>query len=754
MDNSGTFAWENSKENAAPLPRGRRIEDLEEPEMSRRAQAAGVDGYEQRILAAAATETPLTSWIDYIKWHENHFPSQVHAQFVLLERCFLTFQSDPRFFHDSRFIRICCLYADKTQEPTQTFRELHRAGIGRDSAIFWNAWAFVAEKSGNFRLADRIFRHAVDEQRAEPLPYLLQRKKHFQKRMAKHFLESLHDPGTSGEEEDEEQHQRNIFGAVSGGAGISRAVRPGSSTTFTDRSIPSVASQFGRLEKNLQSNSQVSFPIYGDENSSLDHSLFDSRIAPSEREPEVQRWKENRGPRERWNDRTHGPSLPIAQTSAFSVYVDEQCAAENDRKEEQRLRQEEEHRQNRRGIGAEGNNGQDKKRSKPAWKKNLLKDSLGKEQCFEEARMEARCYRLVGPAANLNLIAPEPSIDNDDSSMSMCGSDDDSVMYDETAVLDKGLLNILQPKGTVPVPPPPPASGGPDVRTVIHNPSETIPVNTSWSSDVSGRFPTPTANMQYAMNQVSLMFSSPMVADDNGVGENNTPALLIRHDSPALGRENDPRRRYPDARSLPAAEPHVLHSLRQEDEGDRSALGCRRTTTDVGRRRIGPIHQDNPMAGLQEHDLPANPGFSVYEDDNGDSSNIAANNTTTVASNHAPPPHSDFSVHQGADQRSSSQQQLLPVRTANPGFTIYQDEDETEPDPMNHNNNAPLSVFRDTAEQQEAVDDSGDSVNSDDLQMFGGAAAAGEPTLTSNALDRLTLGDGTRSSSTARGKRS
>jgi hypothetical protein len=755
---STTLSWENCKENAAPIARGRTVAHLEQPEMSGRDKAAQIQTFEQRIMDEAASDAPLTPWIDYIKWHENHFPSQVHAQFVLLERCCLAFQNDPRFLHDHRYIRLCCLYADKTREPTTTFQELYRAGIGRESAIFWNAYAYVAEKSNNFRLADRIFRHAVDTERAEPLPYLLQRKKHFEKRMAKHFLQSLDDAGISGEEEDDEQqlHQRSIFGSEAGGVGTSRAVRHGSSssstTTFIDRSIHGTTSRPGARENNPpnNNNTQPSFAIYGEDKSlDNDHSLFDdSRIVHSEREPEVQRWKENRGPRERWNERIHGPSIPIAQTSAFSVYVDEQCAAENARKEQERLRKEQEHRQNRRGMATTtgttgGGDGQDKKRSKPAWKKNLLKDSFGKEQCFEEARMKAGCYRLVGPAVNRNLIAPETSQDdNDDSSMSMCDPNDDSVMYDETAVLDKRLLHMLQPRAATVVPT---DSDHYDARMVIQNPPVpqpvTIPMNTSWNSNASGHLPTPTANMQFAMNQVSMMFSSPMVGD--GMGE-HAPTLLIHQCSPVVERENDLHRRYPDARSLPEAEAHVLNNLRQEDEADRSVLGChRRAATDRQRRIIGTIRQDNPLAGLQEHDLPTNPGFSVYEDDNGESDNTTANTTIGAANHHAPPNHPGLSVYQDDVEPSSER---FPFRTgaAGPGFTVFQDE------PTSHNNNAPSSIFRRTtaADQEAAVDD--DSVNSEDLRMFGGAASAGEATITSNAFDRLTLG---ARSTTTRGKK-
>lgn len=697
MATTNGLSWENSKENAAPLRRGRSIEHLEQPKMTSREKDETISAFEQRITEESASEHAdfLQPWLDYIKWHQNFFPSEVHEQFLLLERCFRAFQTDRRIFHDSRYIRVCCLYADKTQEPKETFQELYRIGIGKDSATFWNAWAYIAEKSGDFRMADSIFRRAIQD-RAEPVEFLLRRQKHFQKRMAKHFLESINDPSESvGEEE----HHRSQFGSISAAPGASRASRPGAtaSSTFIDRSSHSSASSF---VGGLVNASRGSFGVYSDDIGGSENFFETGSSSVREREPELHRWKENKGPRERWNDRTVGPSLP-AKPTAFAIHVDEECAAENARKDEERARKEKEQREARRGLlskSAAEESRKDAKKAKPVWKKALLKDDAGIERCFEEARYAAQYFRLIDSSTNFNLMVK--SDNSEDSSMSLCDSQNESVLYEETAHLaipdthdsDCAPVESLS------------AVKKDDVIQKLHEDTRpgTILPNASWNSDVSGsvQMPTPTINTQFAMNQVSMMFSSPMVGND--IDESMVAPLMQGNDAGIQlfdKDENDPNRpRYLDSRSLPEAEPQVLQSLEQEDEKAQRVLSCQ----PEGRRRIGPIRQDNPMAGLREHNIPTNPGFSVYEE----------NDST------------------GADSVIRPKTQELSKQGALPSFTIFQDEDSNE-------GPARQSHFRPKMEHCEPESD--DSVNSEDLKMFGGAAEPGDPTFTGNVLDRLTV---------------
>jgi len=47
-------------------------------------------------------------------------------------------------------------------------------GIGEKAALFWIAWAFVAEKAGNMKMADQIFQKGT-RRLAEPKDMLAKR---------------------------------------------------------------------------------------------------------------------------------------------------------------------------------------------------------------------------------------------------------------------------------------------------------------------------------------------------------------------------------------------------------------------------------------------------------------------------------------------------------------------------------------------------------------------------------------------------
>ena len=47
--------------------------------------------------------------------------------------------------------------ADKLPHPEDVFKFLSARRIGRKCAIFYNAWALVAESANNMNLADKIY---------------------------------------------------------------------------------------------------------------------------------------------------------------------------------------------------------------------------------------------------------------------------------------------------------------------------------------------------------------------------------------------------------------------------------------------------------------------------------------------------------------------------------------------------------------------------------------------------------------------
>jgi len=126
--------------------------------------------------------------------------SPPQALFLILERCTRAY-SDPaqgtRYHSDPRYIRICIMYADKTSSPLTVFKFLHARSIGIQQSLFWIAWAWVAEKSGDYKTAEKIFKKAMSSD-VTPMKMLEARYKQFVRRMSRHWIkkeeeQSLHE---------------------------------------------------------------------------------------------------------------------------------------------------------------------------------------------------------------------------------------------------------------------------------------------------------------------------------------------------------------------------------------------------------------------------------------------------------------------------------------------------------------------------------------------------------------------------------
>jgi hypothetical protein len=89
---------------------------------------------------------------------------------------------------------------------------------------------------------------------------------------------------------------------------------------------------------------------------------------------------------------------------------------------------------------------------------------------------------------------------------------------------------------------------------------------------------------------------------------------------------------------------------------------------------------------------------------------------------------------------------LEPLSVCTTNFTVFRDSKLCSPSFAVHQDDnksmtqiRPLPALHNTGEQH-GVNDSSESAKSDDLMLFGGVAEPGEPTMTSNAFDRLNLG--------------
>jgi Mad3/BUB1 homology region 1 len=349
MSNDGPH-WELSKENAAPLERGRNVKELEkrkqETAEERLESEKRIQHYE---LLVETAEDPLIHWLSYIKFHQDAYPSNTHDQFLLMERCTRALIGNPAYANDVRFIRVCVTYADKTQFPGDVFKYLHSQHVGTTTALFWIAWAWVAENKGDYAFAEKVYLKGLAKE-AAPLKLLQQRHKQFQRRMSRHWL------NTSQQQDEQDLVTAPPGRATLGGLDPERARRndrasrprdqppPDQTTrTFQDRN----AKQHPPVVNNGASTvpgSGTGFHIFLDENANdPDKGGYDldrSRPVHNEREleTEAERNEENHRAAETWNARggyeaRYGASTSKAPTAlSFAIHVDDECKA----REEQR----------------------------------------------------------------------------------------------------------------------------------------------------------------------------------------------------------------------------------------------------------------------------------------------------------------------------------------------------------------------------------------------------------------------------------
>lgn len=339
-----TPGWESSKENAAPLERGRNVATLERAGLglqNPRKSEQSIDQYESLVRPSEAPhvtemdEDPLQHWLAYIKFYQESFPSDTHDQFLLMERCTRALIKMKQYADDDRFIGVCAKYADKTKDPMEVFKYLHQQKVGSHTALFWIAWAFVAERNNDFPFAEKIFKKGISKN-AQPLQLLKSRHQQFQRRMSRHWLNNSQRNDTLDEEdEDATVRSRGVLG------GIPHGLR----TNERSASIRQLSRTFGARQsrdaarQNSSSNSTHALTIYveegnADDGYNLDQTHGRSRVI----ETQADRKKENTAEAERWNERgglrstrgTKQRSQSRGPPPAFPVFVDEECAVHHE----------------------------------------------------------------------------------------------------------------------------------------------------------------------------------------------------------------------------------------------------------------------------------------------------------------------------------------------------------------------------------------------------------------------------------------
>ena len=371
------------KENAAPLQRGRSIATLDRvaargSSSSTLLQAQGdvsdvrIAEFERLVRPSEAPhvthtgDDPLTHWMNYIKYYQDNFPSDTHDQFLLMERCTRALVKMPQYANDDRFISVCAKYADKTKEPGQVFKYLHQQKVGAKTALFWVAWAYVAEKDNDFPFAEQIYKKGLSKE-AQPINVLKIRHKQFQRRMSRHWLSASQRNDTGDEYEEEQSSARNTLGGLSQERSRRNdRARTGYQPTQRNRvaSIRPITSRGVRSNGSAVNNGPFAIFVEN-EGENAPQNFLDQPIVENKRvlERESDRRKENTADAERWNERGGLPTSlsngaggtyaarPVTDRATsrgaplpFAVFVDEECEAQHAREEAERTSQSERHR--------------------------------------------------------------------------------------------------------------------------------------------------------------------------------------------------------------------------------------------------------------------------------------------------------------------------------------------------------------------------------------------------------------------------
>eukprot|EP00980_Cylindrotheca_fusiformis_P018489 scaffold6124_cov122-Cylindrotheca_fusiformis.AAC.8 len=461
-----TPAWESSKENAAPLERGRNVAALERSAFGLqdlKKSEQSIDMFERVVRPSEAPHVtemendPLEHWLAYIRFYQETFPSDTHDQFLLMERCTRALIKMRQYADDDRFIGVCAKYADKTKDPMEVFKYLHQQRVGLNTALFWIAWAFVAERNNDFPFAEKIFKKGISKD-AQPLQLLKIRHQQFQRRMSRHWLNNSQRSDMLDDEEDPgTRTSRGILGGVPRGRRRNTDMSASTGRQSQRSRTYGVRQPSAPSRQNTNSNSATGLAIYVEEDSlddgyNLDHSYGRTRVI----ETQADRKKENTADAERWNERgglhiERGLDRSFRSKGpppAFPVFVDEECAARHENDERFKEKEVDHRRRDRdertfRERGDEGmaerlardplryvrdpsqlqtdttteKKGQQRvfeqqkavrksksERSRTGFSKRLLRNSSGEEQSFEEARANQGCFTLAASEKNFNLL--------------------------------------------------------------------------------------------------------------------------------------------------------------------------------------------------------------------------------------------------------------------------------------------------------------------------------------------------------------
>jgi hypothetical protein len=199
-ENNDNYTWEAAKENILPTKKGRSIGGLKDNLKTICSEEKMLKATEENYLSQLKMESSIVSKVElygkFISWARENFPKAPTKEKEVLERFITELKQEKTLYNNIQYVKLWIEYADLVKDQAETFTFMYTNKIGERLALFWIAWAYVAERDGNHKAADQIFQKGV-RRAAEPKDVMLKRYHQFQRRIARQFLNSSLDGSAS-----------------------------------------------------------------------------------------------------------------------------------------------------------------------------------------------------------------------------------------------------------------------------------------------------------------------------------------------------------------------------------------------------------------------------------------------------------------------------------------------------------------------------------------------------------------------------
>jgi hypothetical protein len=189
-DRNSEHGWELSKENVAPLARGRDKASLDIALNATSAEIAEARAHHEAAVRTSAAgrgphaADPLAPACSYIKWASDAYPPGSPQLVSALEGVCLAFEKEDRYRDDRRYVYLWVQYASTRSDSLDILMHMRSKNIGSKASLFYEAWATTLEYVHDFAGSDNVYALGLAND-AQPRRRLEQRREEFLARMVK-----------------------------------------------------------------------------------------------------------------------------------------------------------------------------------------------------------------------------------------------------------------------------------------------------------------------------------------------------------------------------------------------------------------------------------------------------------------------------------------------------------------------------------------------------------------------------------------